>query len=276
MTFYEFIIYGFIMNIFLYLDKNTWMHRLDPRTKMIGVLIVFSICLCFNHPLYMAAISLGITLVAISAKALPNFWRLRFILTLLILFSIVMWPFFVKGLTSLWSWGSLQVSQESLLYGIAMGLRLATFVGTGLIFLSTTRNEELTNGLIRMGCPYPIAFALSTALRLVPTFAGAGATIIQAQVSRGLDLESGNIFSRVGKFIPQAVPLFIYAIRHTNLLAMALESRGFSPESKRTLYYEPRMRGIDYMVLVLLIFILGSLLYIRLGLHLGAIIPGRL
>jgi energy-coupling factor transporter transmembrane protein EcfT len=57
---------------------------------------------------------------------------------------------------------------------------------------------------------------------------------------------------------------------------MALESRGFSPESKRTLYYEPRMRGIDYMVLVLLIFILGSLLYIRLGLHLGAIIPGRL
>jgi len=276
MTFYEFIIYGFIMNIFLYLDKNTWMHRLDPRTKMIGVLIVFSICLCFNHPLYMAAISLGITLVAISAKALPNFWRLRFILTLLILFSIVMWPFFVKGLTSLWSWGSLQVSQESLLYGIAMGLRLATFVGTGLIFLSTTRNEELTNGLIRMGCPYPIAFALSTALRLVPTFAGAGATIIQAQVSRGLDLESGNIFSRVGKFIPQAVPLFIYAIRHTNLLAMALESKGFSPESKRTLYYEPRMRGIDYMVLVLLIFILGSLLYIRLGLHLGAIIPGRL
>ena len=78
------------------------------------------------------------------------------------------------------------------------GTAFSNICGTGLIFLSTTRNEELTNGLIRMGCPYPIAFALSTALRLVPTFAGAGATIIQAQVSRGLDLESGNIFSRVG------------------------------------------------------------------------------
>jgi energy-coupling factor transport system permease protein len=157
-----------------------------------------------------------------------------------------------------------------------MGLRLATFVGTGLVFLSTTRNEELTNGLIRLGCPYPIAFALSTALRLVPTFAGAGATIIQAQVSRGLDLESGNILSRVGKFIPQAVPLFIYAIRHTNLLAMALESRGFSPESKRTMYYEPRMGTIDYIVLFALMALLAILLYLRLGLHLGAIIPGRL
>jgi len=264
------------MNIFLYLDRGTWIHRLDPRTKVIGLLILFTICLCFNHPLYMAMISLGVMLTAISAKALLNFWRLRIILALLFVFSLVMWPFFVKGPTPLWSWGPLRVSQESLYYGIAMGLRLATFVSTGLIFLSTTRNEELTNGLIRMGLPYPIAFALSTSLRLVPTFAGAGATIIQAQVSRGLDLESGSIFSRIGKFIPQAVPLFIYAVRHTNLLAMALESKGFSPEAPRTLYYEPRMRYIDYVVLALISVILALLLYIRLGLNLGAIIPGRI
>lgn len=224
----------------------------------------------------MGAISLGVMLIAISAKALQNFWRLRFILALLVLFSSLLWPFFAKGQTLWWAWGSLQVSRESLLYGIAMGLRLATFVAAGLIFLSTTRNEELTNGLIRMGVPYPIAFALSTALRLVPTFAGAGATIIQAQVSRGLDLESGNIFRRASKFIPQAVPLFIYAIRHTNLLAMALESKGFSPESPRTLYYEPRMRTIDYIVLVLFAVILIVLVYLRLVLHLGAVLPGRL
>jgi energy-coupling factor transport system permease protein len=264
------------VNIFLYLDRGTWVHYLDPRTKILGVLITFILCLCFNHPLYMGAISLGVMLIALSAKALLNFWRLRFILVLLIVFSTVLWPFFAKGPTPLWSWGPLEVSRESLLYGIAMGLRLATFVATGLIFLSTTRNEELTYGLIRLRLPYPIAFALSTALRLVPTFAGAGATIIQAQVSRGLDLESGTIFSRIGKFIPQAVPLFIYAIRHTNVLAMALESKGFNPQSPRTFYYEPQMRRADYIVLILLGIILVALLTIRLGLGLGAIMPGRL
>jgi energy-coupling factor transport system permease protein len=264
------------MNIFLYLDKDTWIHRLDPRTKMISLLIVFIICLCFNHPLYMGVISLGVMLIAIYAKAVLNFWRLRLILTLLILFSTVMWPFFAKGMTPLWSWGPLHMSQESLLYGTAMGLRLATFVGSGLIFLSTTRNEELTNGLIRMGVPYPIAFALSTALRLVPTFAGVGATIIQAQIARGLDLESGSILSRIGKFIPQAVPLFIYAIRHTNLLAMALESKGFSPESKRSLYYEPQMHKVDYGVLFSLVGTLVILIYMRLGLGLGVVMPGRM
>lgn len=264
------------MNIFLYLDKGAWVHRLDPRTKIIGTLITFMMCLCFNHPLYMAGISLGVLLIALSAKALTNFWRLRLILCLLVVFSTVVWPFFVKGTTRLWSWGFLDVSQESLLYGIAMGLRLATFVSAGLIFLSTTRNEEMTNGLIRMGLPYPIAFAFSTALRLVPTFAGAGVTIIQAQVSRGLDLESGTIFSRLGKFLPQAVPLLIYAIRHTNMLAMALESKGLSPGSKRTLYYEPRMRSLDYTIIILLLLILAGLVYIRLGLGLGVVITGRL
>ena len=264
------------MNIFLYLDRNTWIHRLDPRTKILGSLMGFGVCLAFNHPVYMAVISSGVLLTACFAKALPNFWRLRFILLLLVLFSGALWPFFARGPTPLWSWGPFTLSRESLLYGMAMGLRLATFVAIGLIFLSTTRNEELTNGLIRMGLPYPVAFALSTALRLVPTFAGAGATIVQAQVSRGLDLESGTIFRRAGKFIPLAVPLFIYAIRHTNLLAMALESKGFSPQSKRTLYYEPQMKRTDYIVLTSLALVLGVTLYLRLGTGLGTVLPDRL
>jgi energy-coupling factor transport system permease protein len=264
------------MNIFLFLDQDTPIHRLDPRTKLITAVILFGLCLCFNHPLFLAFISGGVVLLALWAKAWPNFWKLRFILLLLMLFSSVLWPFFVTGTTRWWSWGSFGLSRESVLYGLAMGLRLSTFVGIGLIFLTTTRNEELTNGLIRLGVPYPLAFALSTALRLVPTFLGAGATIIQAQVSRGLDLESGSIFKRLGKFIPQAVPLFIYAIHHTNTLAMALESRGFDPGSKRTFYYEPKMKKVDWVVLGLFFLLFGILLYLRLGLSLGVIIPGRL
>ena len=97
------------MNIFLYLDQDTWIHRLDPRTKIVGVLLGFAICLCFNHPLYMAAVSLGVVWIARSARALPNFWKLRFILLLLFFFSVVLWPFFAKGPTPLWVVGSLHV-----------------------------------------------------------------------------------------------------------------------------------------------------------------------
>ncbi|MCS7283365.1 MAG: energy-coupling factor transporter transmembrane protein EcfT [Anaerolineae bacterium] len=260
------------MNIFLYLDENTWFHRLDPRTKIIGVLLLFGLIIVFNHPLYMGAIALGLVGLAAAAKALPNFWRMRYILALLVIFSTVLWPFFAKGPTVIWSWGRLEVSRESLMYAVAMGLRLASFVGAGLIFLSVTTNEEFTHGLIRLGLPYPVAFAFSTALRLVPTFAGAGATIVQAQISRGLDVESGNIFQRAGKFIPLGVPLFIYAVRHTNMLAMALESKGFSPGEPRTWYLNPQMRRGDYVALAVLTAIFLAALFLRLQGY-GAVLP---
>ena len=57
---------------------------------------------------------------------------------------------------------------------------------------------------------------------------------------------------------------------------MALESKGFSPQAKRTLYYEPHMEWLDYMVLFSLLGFLALLLYLRLGLHLGAVLTGRL
>jgi energy-coupling factor transporter transmembrane protein EcfT len=65
-------------------------------------------------------------------------------------------------------------------------------------------------------------------------------------------------------------------MRHTNLLAMALESKGFSPQSPRTSYYESQMHRIDYVVFSVLGIVLAGLLYIRLGLGLGAIMPGRM
>ena len=264
------------MNVSLYEDRDSWLHRIDPRTKLVGTVMLFGIILCFNHPLFVAAIGAGVLCIAISAHAHRALWKLRFILLLLVLFSSCMWPFFLTGPTTLWSWRFLTVSRESLLFGMAMGLRLATFVMAGLLLLATTKNEEITNGLIKMRLPYPVAFALSTALRLVPTFAGAATTIVEAQVSRGLDLESKNILTRFGKLIPLAVPMFVSAIRYTNLLAMALESRGFTPDSPRTLYYEPVMGRRDWAVLLLLGAVLALFLYLRIGLSLGAIMPGRM
>ncbi|MCX8117263.1 MAG: energy-coupling factor transporter transmembrane protein EcfT [Desulfobacterota bacterium] len=264
------------MNLFLYIDQETPLHRLDPRTKMFGATGLSILCLCFNHPLFLLPISLGLILLAFFSGSLGQVYRLRYLLLLLFLFSAILWPFFVKGPTPLGTLGRVDLSVEALLYGLAMGLRLSTFVIIGLIFLSTTRHEEIAHGLIRLGLPYPIAFALSAAFRLVPTFVGAGATIVQAQISRGLDVESGPLFRRLGKFIPQAVPLFVYAIRYTNLLAMSLESKGFDPRAKRTFYVELQMKGRDYWVLILLgVTCLGAL-WVRIGLGIGAILPGRI
>ena len=81
--------------------------------------------------------------------------------------------------------------------------------------------------MIRLGMPYRVGFAISTSIRLVPTITSSTMTISQAQRSRGLDLDSGNLIARFRKFLPLLVPVFISAIRTTNIFAMALESKGF-------------------------------------------------
>lgn len=96
--------------------------------------------------------------------------------------------------------------------------------------------------------------------------------IVQAQISRGLDLESGNIFQRAGKFIPLGVPLFIYAVRHTNMLAMALESKGFNPGAPRTWYYNPKMRRADVVALAVLTVLFLAALSLRLQGY-GQVLP---
>ena len=257
-----------------YQDQDTWLHRLNPRTKIIGALMIFLYCLCFNHPLPMAAIAGAVFAMISWGRALGALWKLRYVLALLMAFSMILWPFFVKGPTILYSshWG--EISRESLLYGMAMGLRLAAFVMGGLLLLATTRIEDINSGLIRLGLPYPAAFALTTALRLVPAFTGAGATIIQAQISRGLDLESQRIPSRIRSLLP--VPMFVSAIRYANLLAMALESRGFRPGVPRTLFHDPRMAGKDWLTLAVLLLVFAAFLYLRLVMQMGAVFPGRI
>ncbi len=264
------------MNIFLYSDQDTLVHRLDPRTKLFALVFLFTLALLFNHPLYSAGVGLLAGLGFTAAKSWIRLWRFRWLLGLLFVFSGILWPLTLKGFPVWWSVGPFQISREGLAYGLAMGIRLVTFVSTGILFLSVTRNEEITQGLVRIKVPYPVAFALSTALRLVPTFAGAGATIIQAQRSRGLDLDKGNIFRRAGQFIPQAVPLLIYALRYTNFLAMALECRGFDPGSPRTWYRELRMGPGDYGMLAGGLVLVGLAAFVRLGLSWGAVIPQRL
>lgn len=173
------------MDIYLYLDAGTIVHRADPRVKLVILLTSFVLAFVSFNTLYLAALMVLVLLYGAIGRSLSNLRRIWFVLTMVGLMAVVLWSLFAPGHTPLF-W---RVTLESLSFGISTALRIDAMIIAGMIFLSTTRNEEITAALLRFGLPFPAAFAFSTALRLVPTFAGAGATIIQAQRSRGLDLE---------------------------------------------------------------------------------------
>ena len=243
----------------LYLDRDTFVHRLDPRTKMLLLLGTFVLAFVFLEPRYLAGGMALVLLFGYLAKSLANLRRIWFILVAIAVVSTVLWALFGSGQTPLFFF----VEREALLYGIAVALRIDITVVAGMIFLSVTRNEEIATGLARLGIPYRFAFAVSTALRLVPTIAATGSTISQAQRSRGLDLDSGNALERIRKYVPLLVPVFISTIRSTNVFSMALESKGFGASSKRTFFLRISFGWHDAVALIMFAALLGGAIALR-------------
>jgi energy-coupling factor transport system permease protein len=196
------------------------------------------------------------------SRSFKNLRRIRYILIVLTVSSMVLWNFFSQGVTPLF-W---VFEVESFLFAIARTFLMVFMISTGMILISTTRNEELVLGMIRLGMPYRVGFAISTALRLVPTIASSTMTISQAQRSRGLDLDSGNLLDRIKKFLPLLVPVFISTIRNTNIFAMALESKGFGARDQRTFYLNLQMRKADYYILIFaVVFTVASIVLSIMG-----------
>src|SRR5215217_2859348 len=207
---------------------------------------MFVLPFVFLNPLYELAVLALVLFFGYLAQSLVNLRRIWFILVVIAIFTIVLWSIFGTGRTPLF----LFVEREALLYGVAIAIRIDTTIIAGMIFLSTTRNEEVAIGLVRLGIPYRFAFAVSTALRLVPTVVTTGLTIGQAQRSRGLDLESGNIIQRIRKHLPLLVPVFVTTVRSTNVFSMALESKGFGARPERTYFLRTAMSWRDALVIV--------------------------
>ncbi len=249
------------MDAEIYLDINTFIHRLDPRTKLILFLLSFVAVLQFDHPLWMLPITLLTLFQLVISGAMKNMRRIRFILLVLTISSIIIWNLFSNGQTKLFWF----IEAESLAFSFSRTLLMILMISIGMILITTTRNEELVLGMIRLGMPYRVGFAISTALRLVPTIASSTQTISQAQRSRGLDLDNGTIIERIRKFLPLLVPVFISTIRNTNIFGMALESKGFGAREKRVFYLDLKMTRADYLVLAFAVVFMGVCIYLNLA-----------
>jgi energy-coupling factor transport system permease protein len=234
------------MNLFLYLDRDSPVHRLDPRTKLFLMLGSFGIAVLFTAPGPLLGL-LGVVLgYAALGRALGNLRRIWVLLLSIALVSVASWSLFVRGATPLF-W---RLTWEGLTFGVGSAIKIDSMIISGLVFLSTTKIEEIVLGLIRLRVPYQAAFAFSLGIRMVPTIIGTAVTVTEAQRSRGLDLERGGLLARARTYIPLLVPIFLHTLRNTDQLAKALESRGFGAQHERTSLLEIGLHARDAVALV--------------------------
>ncbi|MBS7658199.1 MAG: energy-coupling factor transporter transmembrane component T [Candidatus Bathyarchaeia archaeon] len=232
---------------FKFKKLDTPIHKMDPRSKFMFVTVIFVLTLLFTNLIcliILLLLQLPLILIAkCGRKWLKTMKGTAFFAILIFIMN------FITG--------------SSFAFSLAMTIRFLTLVSSFSLFFMTTSPDDLGLALEQMKIPYTVVFTFTTAVRLVPTIAVDAQTVIDAQKSRGLELEKGNLMKRVKNFIPILIPLIVSAIRRSMELAEALESRGFNASKKRTSYITLKLRKLDYITLFLTILLLASGVYVK-------------
>ncbi len=225
-----------------YYQTDSVIHRLDPRTKIVGtVAFIVSLFLVKNAAGYLAAAVFLVSVIRISRVPFRYMVKGMKAIVFLLLITIVFNLFLTPG-EVLISWWKLRITKEGIRQAVYMALRLSfLIIGSSLMTLTTTPNN-LTDGLEKLlkllgflHVPvHEIAMMMSIALRFIPILLDETDKIMKAQLARGADFESGNLIKKAKSMVPILVPLFISAFRRANDLAMAMEARCYRGGAHRT------------------------------------------
>ena len=238
-----------------YYPGDSWVHRLDARTKIIATMLyLIELFVVNNFYGFLITAAALFAVIAISKVPLKFIFRGLTAVFLIIAFTFLLNLFMVDGKV-LWHWKFLTITYEGLSRAFFMAIRLVLIIIGSSIMTLTTKPVELPS--------HEIALMMTIALRFIPTLMEETDKIIKAQQARGADFESGNLFQRAKSLIPILVPLFVSSFRIAQDLALAMEARCYHGGGGRTRMNEIRFERADALAAVLMVLFLAVIIASR-------------
>ncbi len=244
-----------------YFPGNTIVHRMDPRVKILIVLL-FILTLFMINSFYPYLLIVLFLIFSIKLTEIPLKIILRGIKPIIpiILITFTINVLFTKG-EIIAKLGPIVISKEGLKQASFMAARLIFLIlGSSLLTLTTSPIsltdgiEKLLNPFRKIGVPaHELAMMMTIALRFIPDLLEETDKIMKAQMARGADFESGNILRRAKNLIPLLVPLFINSLRRSEELAFAMDARCYRGGDNRTRLHELKLRQKDIIILIVTI-----------------------
>lgn len=256
-----------------YIPSDSWVHRLDPRVKliisMLYIFMVFKIKALWGFIPMALALLFVVYLAKLPLKyLLKGLKPLRMILLITFLVNLLMTPgepLVYKAL------GFITISKDGLEKAVYMCFRLSfLIVGTSILTLTTSpialteAIENLLEPLKKIGIPiHEFAMMMTIALRFIPTLMEEADKIMKAQSARGADFESGNIISRAKNMVPLLVPMFLISFHRAEELGIAMESRCYRGDQGRTRMNPLHYAGKDAVAVLGVLLFFGALLAVQ-------------
>ena len=250
---------------------NSFVHRLDPRTKIAIMLLYIAMTFLVKKLVFLAIpfafLMLGLLLSRISLRYI---WTSLKPVRVLLIFMFLLNLIFTKGETVLWDLGFWSLTLEAILQSVFLTIRIVLLVSGASMLTLTTSPIALTDGIERLLAPlkvfrfpsHELAMMMTIALRFIPTLMDESDKIRSAQMARGADFESGNLFRRVKSLIPILIPLFVSSFRKADDLAIAMESRCYHGGEGRTRMHQLKFTVSDLIAILFTLTFVAALILI--------------
>jgi energy-coupling factor transport system permease protein len=235
-----------------YLPTGSYLHRMDPRAKIVATLFVVG-AVSFTPTLAGNAILLALCLAIVAAGRIPMRYALRGLLPavpLLVLLAVMQLLFFGRAYDPsspvVFRWGWVVVTAAVVRLVLVSAARFVELLFVTSVFTLTTTTTELTHGIESLLRPlrplrvpgHELALVVTIAIRFVPTLALEAERLMKAQASRGGRIGGSRwrFIERTRLLLPILVPLFTFALRRGEELIVAMEARAYTGGAGRTAY----------------------------------------
>ena len=256
-----------------YFPGNSVVHRLDPRTKLIMLVVyIVALFMAVGFVSYLLMFLLLAAVIKISAIPVKSIVRGMKPLVMILVFTGVLNLFFTKDGEVLVDFWIITITTGGLYRAVLMVARILMLITCTFLLTYTTSPIALTDGLEALMSPlkkvkvpvHELSMMMCIALRFIPTLIEETDKIMCAQKARGADFENGSLMERAKALIPILVPLFISAFRRADELATAMDCRCYQGGEGRTKMKILRYHREDFvsfgfgLAMVLAITVLGQ------------------
>lgn len=256
------------MNLLNYVPGNSFLHRLNPLTKLLAAFLYGAACIMCTSilgQLFFITFILVVSMIAGVGKRGLHLVKMLFILGFLMFILQVIFvrdgaPLLVVGNVTICTTGGLTSA-------FLMSLRIIATMLPLMILFAVTQMNDLCNALVKKcKVPYRYAFIVTTAFRFVPLFTSEYHAIEEAQKARGVEYDTKNIVKKLKLVVPLVVPLLVSSIKKVDSSASSAEVRGFHLRTVKSGYKEYPFHVTDgVVVLFLAALIIVSALFLNTG-----------
>ena len=260
----------------LYVPRNTILHRLDPRSKFYLFVVILLTSAIMREEIRLTGLIFFILfiLVLVARMSLKMYMLLFNYTWIIFVANIIVWPQYPQYKVGriilevpFFGWTFTEIG---LMVAISRFFLIVNPIIVMFILFTTTKPRDFAQGVMRLKLPYKFGYIFMLGLRFIPVITKEITEITEAQMSRGLELQKGNLINKLKNYVPIFVPMLIRMIKMSVQLGMSMESRGFGALKKRTFLYELKFSLRDWLWVALWTIWFGIIIYLRVIYGIGA------